>query len=122
FFFLFITLFGTIFILHGLFQFTLMILIPIVIVAWMVLFYIWKGKPKKFVTIMKDYTTNRMVSQSYQLSLMVAVGILIGALHETNFSKHFITGLNTIQAAFPFVNFLYILPFIVILLGFCGLG
>lgn len=119
---LFVSLFGTIFLLHGLFHFQLMVLIPLVIIGWMFFFYVWKGKLRKFFVVIKDYASNKVVGQSYQLSLMISVGVLINALHGTNFSTNFIKGLHAIQAAFPFINFLYILPFIVILLGFCGLG
>lgn len=119
---LFLTLFGSIFLLHGLFDFALMILIPLVILVWMFLFYIYKGKTKKFFTVLKDYTKHNMAKQSYQLSIMIAVGVLIFALDQTDFSAYFIGGLNYIQSVFPFINFLYLLPFIVIILGFCGLG
>lgn len=119
---LFFTLFGSIFLLHALFQFPLMLLIPLVILVWVALFFIYKRKPKKIGHVFKDYTKNNMVKQSYQLSIMIAVGVLIFALDQTSFSSYFVGGLNAIQAIFPFINFLYLLPFIVIVLGFCGLG
>src|SRR5699024_11335425 len=73
---LFVSLFGTIFLLHGLFHFQLMVLIPLVIIGWMFFFYVWKGKLRKFFVVIKDYASNKVVGQSYQLSLMISVGVL----------------------------------------------
>src|SRR5699024_7042129 len=44
------------------------------------------------------------------------------ALNNTNFANIVVNGLNDMQAQIPFINPLYLIPFIVILLGFCGLG
>src|SRR5690625_3040018 len=47
FFLLFLTLFGTIFLFHGLFHIQLMLIIPIVILVWICAFYLWKKKAYK---------------------------------------------------------------------------
>src|SRR5699024_2761016 len=63
-----------------------------------------------------------MMNQSYQLSVMLSVGVLIYGLNQTNFAKHVVDGLYYMQSNFPFLNVLYLLPFIVIILGFFSLG
>lgn len=122
FFLLFISLFGTIFLLHGFFKIKLMLLIPIVIIFWMLAFYLYKGKKRKFFFVIQDYVKNDMVNQTYQLSVMIVVGILIFGLNQTDFATIVIGGLNYLQHKLPFINFLYLLPFLIILLGFLGLG
>ncbi|MEC5423068.1 hypothetical protein QGM71_06085 [Virgibacillus sp. C22-A2] len=119
---LFITLFGTIFLLHAIYTFNLMIIIPIVVVIWTCLYYLIKKKKKKLIKETRTYFTEDMVKQSYQLSIMMAAGVLIYGLNQTPFGTTVIDGIYYIQDVFPFLNFLYFLPFIVIFLGFIGLG
>lgn len=122
FFLLFITLFGTIFLLHAFIDVPLMLIIPIVVVIWTFTFYIWKRKGKKFFHVMHRYFKEGMSKQSYQLSIMIAVGVLIYGLNQTDFASIVVDGLYYTQALFPFINLLYLLPFIVIILGFFSLG
>lgn len=119
---LFITLFGTIFLLHALFHFPLMILIPTVLIIWVLTFYIVKGKVKKIPSVAHGFFSNSMTKQAYQLNVMATVGILIYALNQTEFASTIVNGLNNLQSVLPFVNPLHLIPFIVILLGFFGLG
>lgn len=119
---LFITLFGTVFLIHGLFAVRLMILIPLVIIAWVLSFYIIKRRIKKIPTMLAQYYQHDLTYQAYQLSVMLAVGVLIYALNQTNFSTITVDSLTFIQEALPFINVLFLLPFIIILLGFIGLG
>ncbi|WP_042222198.1 hypothetical protein [Oceanobacillus manasiensis] len=119
---LFITLFGTIFALHGIFSLELMITIPIVIFFWSLLYYGIKRRPGKFMEEAQHYTKEGMLRQSYQLSIMLGAGVLISALNQTGFGTAVVDGVYYLQGHIPFLNFLYLLPFIVILLGFLGLG
>lgn len=119
---LFITLFGTIFILHALFEFPLMILIPVVLIFWVIMFYIIKGKVKKIRTVAHGYFTRSMTKQAYQLNVMATVGVLIYALNQTEFASSIVNGLNSLQTILPLINPLHLIPFIVILLGIFGLG
>lgn len=120
--FLFITLFGTIFVLHALFNFPLMILIPIVLLIWVITFYTIKGKGRKLPFVARDYFFTSMTKQAYQLNIMATVGVLIYALNQTEFASKIVNGLNSLQAILPLVNPLHLIPFIVILLGLFGLG
>ncbi|MCG3419536.1 hypothetical protein [Oceanobacillus jordanicus] len=120
--FLFVTLFGTIFALHGFFGLELMMTIPIVIFFWSLLYYAIKRRPGKFMEEAHHYTKEGMLKQSYQLSIMLGAGVLISALNQTGFGTSIVDGVYYLQQHIPFLNFLYLLPFIVILLGFLGLG
>lgn len=119
---LFITLFGTIFLLHALFDFPLMILIPLVLLVWVITFYVVKGKLYKFPAVVSEYFSTGMTKQAYQLNVMGTVGVLIYALNQTEFASSIIKGLNYLQTLIPLINPLHLIPFIVIILGFIGLG
>lgn len=119
---LFITLFGTVFLIHALFSIQLMILIPIVIIFWVLSFYIGKRRIYKIPKVLVQYYKHNLTNQAYQLSIMLAVGVLIYALNQTNFSTMTVESLAYIQGILPFVNILSLLPFIIIFLGFVGLG
>lgn len=119
---LFITLFGSVFIIHGLFDIQLMILIPLIILCWVISFYIVKQRANKIPNVLKQYYKNNLTNQAYQLNVMLAVGVLIYALNQTNFSTITVESLSYVQEVFPFINILSLLPFIIIFLGFVGLG
>ena len=63
-----------------------------------------------------------MLNQTYQLNIMLTVGVLIFGLRQTNFANSIVNSLNLMQEHFPLINPLFLLPFIVIFLGFFGLG
>lgn len=120
--FLFITLFGTIFLIHGLFHIKLLLIIPIVIILWIVAFYFIKKRAYKLLGVAKEYFQQGMLNQTYQLNIMLTVGVLIFGLRQTNFTNSIVNSLNLMQEHFPLINPLFLLPFIVIFLGFFGLG
>lgn len=120
--FLFISLFGTVFLLHAFFDVPLMILIPLVIILWVFIFYIFKRPYQKIKQTISEYYHHTLTRQAYQLNMMLTVGVLIYALNKTNFSTNTVKGLSYLQKTIPFVNILSLLPFIIIFLGFMGLG
>ncbi|ASN04518.1 hypothetical protein [Virgibacillus necropolis] len=119
---LFVTLFGTIFLLHATFSVNLMLTIPIVVVIWTCVYYFVKKRMKNLVRETRRYYESGMVRQSYQLCILLSAGVLIYGLNQTGFGVAVIAGIQYIQEILPFLNFLYLLPFIVIFLGFIGLG
>ncbi|MFD1037426.1 hypothetical protein ACFQ3N_03165 [Virgibacillus byunsanensis] len=119
---LFVSLFGSIFLLHAIFGVNLMMIIPIVVIIWTGVYYLVKKRTKKLMFEAKRYVAEDMTKQSYQLSVLLAAGVLIFGLNQTGFATIVIDGVYYIQEIFPLINFLYLLPFIVILLGFLGLG
>src|SRR5699024_6131134 len=122
FFVLFFSLFGAIFFIYGVWKVSLMILIPVVIIIWVISFYIYKRRPYKLKTIGKEYFSIRLARQSYLVTLMLSIGTLIYALNQTDFAENVVRGLNFLESHVSWLNPLYLLPFIVIFLGFLGLG
>ncbi len=122
FFILFFSLFGTIFFIYGVWQISLMTLIPVVIIGWVITFYIYKRRAYKLKSIAKEYFTNGLKNQSYQVTLMLSIGTLIYALNQTDFAVTVVDGLNFLESHVSWLNPLYLLPFIVIILGLLGLG
>src|SRR5699024_11905446 len=76
----------------------------------------------KFKALTKDYFFNSLKNQTYQVSLMLSIGALIYSLNQTNFAENVVGGLNFLENYISWLNPLYLLPFIVIILGLLGLG
>lgn len=119
---LFVTLFGSIFILNSLIDIELLVLIPLVVLVWIFVYYIVKGRLNKLFDLAKIYIKTDMARQSYQLCVMLGAGMLIYALGQTAFADIVVNGIYSLQELLPFLNLLYFLPFMVILLGFAALG
>ena len=119
---LFITLVASIFIAYSIFNLELLVLIPLIVIVWITAYYLLKRKPKRFTQEVYSYFLNDAESQGYQLSMMLGVGVFIYALNHTGFAQLVVDGIYSIQEALPFLNMLYFLPFIIIILGFFGLG
>lgn len=119
---LFLLLFGSIFLIHHFFGVPLMIVIPLAIIFWIGIFYLFKRKAYKLPTIVNDYVHDGMLKQTYQLNVMIAVGVLIFSLRKTNFATVLVDGLQFVENHWPLINPLFLLPFLVIILGFFGLG
>ncbi|WP_085991168.1 hypothetical protein [Oceanobacillus senegalensis] len=122
FFILFATLFGSILILQRFVNIELLVLISVIVILWIMIYYIYKNRPKKLVNELGRYIQYDMEKQGYQLCIMLGAGVLIYALNQTSFAKTFVDGIYSLQEALPFLNILYFLPFIIIILGFFGLG
>lgn len=119
---LFVTLFGMIFLFYAFTEVKLMLLIPLVIIGWVIAFYIYKKRHQKLFHVIREYSKTDVIKQTYQLNVMMTVGILIFTLEQTDFSNTVVRSFDYIQAQVPFLNPLAFLPFLVIFLGFLGLG
>ncbi|WP_010647932.1 hypothetical protein [Oceanobacillus massiliensis] len=119
---LFVSLFGSIFILSSFVEIELLILIPLVVMVWILTYYVSKRRLNKLFDLAKKYVQKDMAHQSYQLCVMLGAGILIFALSHTEFASLIVDGIYSLQEVLPFLNVLYFLPFMVIILGFFGLG
>lgn len=119
---LFLTLFGSILILQAYIHIELLVLIPLVVVVWVVSYYIVKRRPKQLTQEIYSYVSKNIEYQAYQVCMMLGAGILIYALNQTSFAQMVVDGIYSLQELIPFLNMLYFLPFIIIILGFFGLG
>ncbi|WP_255585163.1 hypothetical protein [Virgibacillus saliphilus] len=120
--FLFTSLFGLIFLLYATVDVELLILIPLVVMVWIVTYYVVKRRLNKLAAEAKSYAQNDTIPQAYQLCVMLGAGMLIYGLTQTSFVDLMVNGLYSFQESLPYINVLHILPFMVILLGFFGLG
>ncbi|MCA0984437.1 hypothetical protein LCL89_10300 [Halobacillus yeomjeoni] len=119
---LFVTLFGSIFLLNAFWDVQLLLIIPIVIVAWVLLYFIVRKRISAVKDHGKIYITKNIPDKAQQFSILLAAGFLIDAVNQSGYGEYIIDGLFYITDAVPFLNFLWVLPFVVILLGFIGLG
>ncbi len=99
-----------------------MVLIPLVIIVWSSIYFIVKRKPKNMLAEMKDYYKSGLSAQAYQFSVLTSAGIMIFSMNQSGIGRAIVGGIYSLQEVVPFFNMLYFLPFIVIILGFMGLG
>ncbi|KIL48380.1 hypothetical protein [Jeotgalibacillus campisalis] len=119
---LFVTLFGSIFLLNAVWDVSLLLIIPIVIVAWVNLYFFINRKSSRILANGKHYMKTGIPNKAQQFSILLAAGFLIDAVNQSGYGDYIVDGLFYVTEAIPFVNFLWILPFVVIILGFIGLG
>jgi len=120
--FLFISLFGTIFFIHEITGLEFLLTIPLVILVWTFLYFLIKRRMPSFVGESQYYFSKGIAKQAQQYSILVAAGLLIYILNQSNVGAYVINGMNFLTGIIPLLNILFLLPFIVILLGFIGLG
>ncbi|MDG5473185.1 hypothetical protein P6709_15635 [Jeotgalibacillus sp. ET6] len=120
--FLFITLFGSIFLLNAIWDASLLLIIPIVITAWVTIYFFITRKSIRIIENGKHYLKKGIPNKAQQFSILLAAGFLIDAVNQSGYGEFIVDGLFYVTEAVPFLNFLWILPFVVIILGFIGLG
>lgn len=120
--FLFVSLFGTIFFVHETTGLEFLLTIPLVILVWTFLYFGFKKRLSNFVVEIRYYFSVGIAKQAQQFSILVAAGLLIYALNQSNVGDYVINGMNFLTGIIPLLNILFLIPFIVILLGFIGLG
>ncbi|SFF72505.1 hypothetical protein SAMN05216353_1077 [Halobacillus alkaliphilus] len=119
---LFVTLFGSIFLVNAVWPVDLLLIIPIVIVAWVLLYFIVRRRSSAIAENGKTYVGKSIPNKAQQFSILLAAGFLINAVNQSGYGEYIIDGLFYITDSVPFLNFLWVLPFVVIVLGFIGLG
>lgn len=122
FFLLFFSLFGTIFLLNGIFDLNLMILIPMVILFWTICYYGVKRKIWRLLEHARTHITKNIITEAYQLSVMIGAGTMIFGLNQTSFGETMVNGIYYLYEVAPFINILALLPIMLVILGFFGLG
>ena len=120
--FLFVSLFGTIFIVHEIWRLEFLLVIPLVIFVWTGLYFFIKRRKESIVSDTKMYFSRGIANQAQQFSILLAAGLLIYSLNQSGMGSYVINGMNYLSAIVPILNILFLIPFIVIFLGFVGLG
>lgn len=119
---LFLSLFGIILLLNYLLTWDLLIIIPTVILFWTFLYYVVKRKLNVFWEKGKLYIAKGLITRSQEMSLLFAAGMLIYSLNISGLGYQLVDGLFALTSKVSLLNPLMILPFILIILGFLGLG
>ncbi len=119
---LFVTLVGFIFLLHLAFHIEILVAIPIVIVVWTFVYFLIKRDLYRLITESKFYLIRGVPLKAKEISLILSAGFLIHALNKTGLGSRFIEAMYELSEKIASINFLTILPFIVIILGFVGLS
>lgn len=100
----------------------LLVIIPLIIMVWTFAYFLLKKRSYQLYIKTKDYFTSGIKYKSQQFSLLLAAGMLIFSVNQSGIGNYLVEGLFYIEEVVPFLNFLVILPFTVIILGFLGLG
>src|SRR5699024_685292 len=119
---LFVSVFGKIFLIYGIWNILLLILIPLDIIVWLFFFYIYIQRTYKFKMIVQQYLSEVLNNLTSSIFFILISGVLIYSLNQTNFAVNVVEGINTLESYVSWLNPLYLLPFIVIILGMLGLG
>lgn len=122
FFLLFLSLFGTIFIVHEVTKLEFLLTIPLVILVWTFCYFLFKNRTAHLVEETRYYFSTGIAKQAQQFSILISAGLLIFALNQSNVGGYVINGMNFLTEIVPFLNILFLIPFVVIFLGFIGLG
>jgi hypothetical protein len=122
FFILFVTLILFTTVSNALFNVSLLIVIPIVVFIWAVLFFVLKRRVPVFFQEGKKYVKDGVASRAREISILYAASFLISALTSSGLSITVMNRLYEWTEIIPGLNFLWILPLIVLLFGFFGLG
>ncbi|HSI67193.1 MAG TPA: hypothetical protein VK947_07245, partial [Planococcus sp. (in: firmicutes)] len=120
--FLFVSLFGTIFMVHELSGLEYLMTIPLVILVWTFLYFAVKRRKAGFLRDAKLYASRGIANQAQQFSILLSAGLLIYSLNQSDAGSFVINGMNRATEVAPFLNILLLIPFLLILLGFIGLG
>lgn len=120
--FLFLSLLTLTLIVNSIFDIGLLTVIPIVVTVWALLYFILKRKQGALVKEGKVYVQKGIAPRSREISLLFAAGLFISALTTSGLSEMLMNGLYEWTNEVPGLNFLWVLPLIVLLFGFFGLG
>lgn len=122
FFFLFFSLLITTFLANIFIPVSLLIIIPLVIVTWTVAFFLLKRKMPVFLGEIKQYVLAGIPSRAQEFGLLLSVGLLITALNASGLSENVTQGVYHLTENTIGLNFLWVLPMIVLSFGFVGMG
>lgn len=119
---LFISLIGSIMLLHSLFSIDILTVIPPVVLLWTLSYFSIKRRFHRFFAESKSYLTSSMRWKAPEIMIMMTAGPLIYALNKSGIGQSFVEWSFLMTSGLEWLNFLWLLPFFVLILGFSGLG
>ncbi|MBB6450122.1 hypothetical protein HNR44_002100 [Geomicrobium halophilum] len=118
---LFITLFGPVLVINYFLDWGLLMIISICVLVWSCFYYIIKKKGHHLRNHGKNYLRTGILHKSQELGIMLSAGLLINVVHASGGGLWVVDTIFTISET-TFIHMFWILPFLVIFLGFIGLG
>ncbi len=122
FFLLFFSLLGSIVALHLLFEIDILVVIPLVVIGWTFLYFVLKRDLSRLFHESKYYFIRGVPLKAKEMSIILSAGLLIYSLHLSGWGSLFVEAVYARTENVAFINFLTVLPLIVVLLGFIGLS
>ncbi len=119
---LFVSLLALTLLVNALVPVGLLTVIPLVVAVWAVSYFIVKRKVPVFLQEGKLYFTKGVATKSQETGLLFSAGLLIVAMNETGLSVDLMQSLYDFTEHVLGLNFLWVLPLIVLALGFVGIG
>lgn len=119
---LFLSLLVMTFVANAFIPVGLLTIIPLVVITWAIGYFVWKRKLSALTKESKTYVAVGIASKAQECSIMLTAGLLITALNASDWSEGMMQGVHQVTSNVPGLNFLWVLPLIVMLLGFLGMG
>lgn len=119
---LFITLISPIMLLHLLFQMAILLAIPIVIIVWMFIYFVIKRDVPRLIVESKFYFARGVALKTKEMSIILCAGMLVHSLNSSGWGRIFIETIYGWTELIGWLNFLTVLPLIILIVGFLGLS
>lgn len=120
--FIFLSLFGLIFLIHGIWQVDLLVVIPLVILGWTILYFAVRQRMRRLSRRTTFFVLKGARGKTFQFLIMLSAGLMISSLQQSGWAQVIVNSIIHVADLIPLINMLWLLPFILILLGFMGLG
>ncbi|WP_218970534.1 hypothetical protein [Alkalihalobacterium alkalinitrilicum] len=121
FFLLLVSLIFSILIFNFYFSWGLLKVIPIVVIIWTVTYFIIQKKLKFLLTEVTKYFKTDIPLKAKEVSIFLSAGLLISSINESRAGQILIEEIYHLIINYNFINFLVILPFLIVLFAFFGL-
>lgn len=120
---LFLTLLGSILMVSSLFSIDLLTAMPPVIILWTLTYFILKKRNiRSFTQESYSYITSSLRWKAPEMMIMLTAGPLIYGLNTSGLAPAFVEWAYQITSGMAWLNFLWLLPLFVLIMGFSGLG
>ncbi|PAV28392.1 hypothetical protein CIL05_17315 [Virgibacillus profundi] len=118
---LFIFFFGVTVLIHLLLDWDLLVVIPQVTIICVLAYFLFKKSLILLMSHSKHYFLNDIMRKNEELSIYFSVSIFIYAVQVSDIGIYIADVLNLLTSS-PLINLYMLLPFLMVLLGFVGLG
>ncbi|WP_218126236.1 hypothetical protein [Natribacillus halophilus] len=118
---LFFTLFGPVLVINHFLDWGLLMIISMCVLVWSCFYYLIKKKWRRVRNHFSQYLKMGISQKSQELGIMLSAGMLINVVHASGGGIWAVDMIINISES-TFLHMFWLLPFLVIFLGFIGLG